>query len=80
VSPNASIFSTGIRGNSLIAWGVLAEIAVVLASYYSDGATRFFGTAPLRASDWLFIIPVALGMLFLEELRKSVTRRLDLDS
>jgi sodium/potassium-transporting ATPase subunit alpha len=75
-SPTASIFSTGIRGNSLIAWGVIVEIALVLAIDYSRWGNLIFGTAPLRAGVWLFVIPFALGMLLLEEFRKFLTRKL----
>ncbi len=74
-SPTSSIFSTGLRGNSLIAWGVFAEIAIVLAIDYGPWGNSIFGTAPLSAGDWFFIIPFAAGMLLLEELRKAVSRK-----
>ena len=79
-SPTASIFSTGIRGNLLIAWGVIVEIAVVLAIDYTPLGNLIFGTAPLQAKVWLFVIPFALGMLLLEELRKSLVRRLSVNA
>jgi sodium/potassium-transporting ATPase subunit alpha len=75
-SPTASILSTGFRGNRLIAWGVIVEIAVVLAIDYTRWGNLIFETAPLRPGVWLFVIPFALGMLMLEELRKFVVRRL----
>ena len=74
-SPAASLFSTGIRGNSLIAWGVIVEIGVILAIDYTSWGNRIFGTSPLRLGAWLFVIPFALGMLLLEELRKSIIRK-----
>ncbi len=74
-SPTASIFSTGLRGNSLIGWGVMVEIAVVLAVDYTSWGNLIFGTTPLQTSVWLFVIPFALGMLVLEELRKYLVRR-----
>ena len=33
-----------------------------------------FGTAPIPLAVWLFIIPFAIGMLALEELRKWFVR------
>ena len=75
-SQSASIFSTGIRGNSLIGWGVILEIAIVLAIDYSAWGNWIFGTAPLQTRVWIFIIPFALGLLLLEELRKAISRRL----
>jgi len=79
-SPAASLFSTGIRGNSLIAWGVIVEIGVILAIDYTSWGNRIFGTSPLRLGAWLFVIPFALGMLLLEELRKSIIRKLSANS
>jgi len=79
-SPTTSIFSTGIRGNLLIAWGVIVEIAVVLAIDYSPWGNLIFGTAPLRVGVWLFVIPFALGMLLLEEVRKALARKLSPNS
>jgi len=75
-SPTASLFSTGISGNSLIVWGVIVEIAVVLVIDYTSWGNLIFGTAPLRFGVWLFVIPLALGMLLFEELRKSIIRKL----
>ncbi len=39
------------------------------------GANALFGTAPIPWRVWLFILPFALGMLALEELRKWIVRR-----
>jgi len=79
-SPTASIFSTGIRGNLLIGWGVVVEMAVVLMIDYTPLGNLIFGTAPLQRGVWLLVIPFALGMLLLEELRKSVVRWLSSDT
>jgi hypothetical protein len=37
---------------------------------YTPIGQRLFGTAPLDTAVWWFIVPFALGMLLLEELRK----------
>ena len=69
-----SAFSTGLRGNPLIVWGVGLEIALILAIVYTPWGNIIFGTAPLGAEVWLFTLPFAAAMLVLEEARKRVAR------
>jgi len=70
-----SLRVTGIRGNSLILWGIIAEIALILAIDYTPWGNLIFGTAPISLDVWLFVIPFAFAMLALEEARKWVVRR-----
>ena len=70
-----SLLVTGIRGNSLILWGIIAEIALILAIDYTPWGNLIFGTAPISLDVWLFVIPFAFAMLALEEARKWVVRR-----
>ncbi len=70
-----SVFSTGLLGNSLILWGVLLEIALVLFAAYTPRGNAALGTHPLPARVWLFFLPFALAMVVLEEMRKWVARR-----
>jgi sodium/potassium-transporting ATPase subunit alpha len=69
-----SIFSTGILGNPLIWGGVIVEIALVAMIDYTATGNLIFGTAPIGLRVWLFLIPFAVGMLLMEELRKWVVR------
>ena len=69
-SASRSVFSTGMRGNRLIIWGVVLEIALLLLINYTPWGNLIVGTAPLAAAVWMFIVPFAAGMLILEELRK----------
>jgi sodium/potassium-transporting ATPase subunit alpha len=73
-SPTRSIVSTGILGNPLIWGGVMLEIALVLLIDYTALGNFIFGTAPIMADVWLLVIPFAVGMLGLEELRKLILR------
>ncbi len=73
-SATRSIFSTGILGNPLIWGGVMLEIALVGLIDYTAWGNFIFGTAPIGASVWLFLLPFAAGMLIMEELRKRVAR------
>lgn len=74
-SDRRSIFSTGILGNRLIGWGVVLEVALVLLIDYTTWGNIIFGTAPIEMRVWLFVIPLAIGMAVLEELRKWLVRK-----
>ena len=73
--PRRPAFAFRVTSNKLILWGVAAELVLLLAIVYTPPGNALFGTAPLTAAAWLFVLPFALGMLALEELRKAVVRR-----
>ena len=62
--------------NRWIFFGILGAIAVMAAIIYIPFLQPVFGTAPLLASDLLFLILLAPTALALEELRKLLTRKL----
>ena len=70
-----SLFSTGLFGNRLILWGVALEIALILLIDYTPWGNTLLGTAPIPAAVWLFVLPFAVAMLLMEELRKWLSRR-----
>jgi sodium/potassium-transporting ATPase subunit alpha len=70
-----SVFSRRIFSNRLILWGVGLEIVSVFLIGYTPWGNLALGTAAPPLELWVFIIPFALGMLVLEELRKWVVRR-----
>ena len=70
-----SIFSVGFADNPLILWGVALELAFLLLINYSPWVNTLLGTAPVPPALWLFILPLALAMLALEETRKWLVRR-----
>jgi hypothetical protein len=59
----------------MLLWGVLTEVGLILLIDYTAWGNRLFGTAPIAGEVWLFVVPFALGMLLLEELRKEFVRR-----
>jgi magnesium-transporting ATPase (P-type) len=65
-----SVFSVGLLGNPLIGWGVILEIALILPIAYTPWGNLVFGTAPIPGQVWLFMLPFAVGLVVLEELRK----------
>ena len=52
----------------------MAEILLIALIVYTPWGNTLFGTAPIPLVVWLFIVPFALGMLALEELRKWLVR------
>jgi len=75
-TPGRSVFSGQLFDNRIILWGIALEIALVLVIDYTDWGHLIFGTAPIAPEVWLFVLPFALGMLLLEELRKVVVAKL----
>ncbi len=75
-STTRSVFSIGLLGNPLIGWGVILEIALIALIDYTPWGNSIFGTAPISAKVWLFVIPYGVVLLISEELRKWLVRRL----
>jgi hypothetical protein len=59
----------------LIWAGIAAEVALILVIDYTTPGNAMFGTLPLGFEAWLVVLPFALAMLMLEEVRKAVVRR-----
>lgn len=74
-SPTTSVFKAHWLSNRLILLGIALEMALILLITYTDIGNLLFGTAPIPLAVWLFVVPFALLMLALEELRKWVVRR-----
>ena len=74
-SSRDSIFSGDFLGNRLILAGVALEVALILLIDYTSWGNALFGTQPLAPEAWLYLVPFALAMLALEELRKWWVRR-----
>jgi calcium-translocating P-type ATPase len=74
-TPERSLFGAGNFTNHLLLWGVAFEVTIILAIVYTPWGHFIFGTAPIALSVWLFMLPCAVGMLLLEEVRKWVVFR-----
>jgi len=74
-SPRRSVFTARFLDNPLILPAVALELVLVLAIVYTPWGNLVFGTAPLDAAVWLFILPFMGLMLALEEGRKWLVRR-----
>jgi sodium/potassium-transporting ATPase subunit alpha len=64
-----------LLGNRLLLAGLAAEAALLLAIVYTPWGNRLFGTAPLGADAWLYMLPFALLLGVAEEARKAWLRR-----
>jgi sodium/potassium-transporting ATPase subunit alpha len=73
-SERESLLARGLLSNKLILAGIAAEITLIVLIDYTPWGSALFGTAPIPAAVWLFIVPFAIGMLALEELRKWLAR------
>jgi len=62
--------------NRWILPGILAQFAIMAAIVYLPFLQPLFGTAPLLPLDLLFLLLLAPAVFLLEELRKTLTRRL----
>ncbi len=74
-TPERSLFGSPIFSNRLLLWGVALEITLILVIVYTPWGHLIFGTAPISPSVWLFMLPCAIAMLLLEEVRKWVVVR-----
>jgi calcium-translocating P-type ATPase len=73
-SERSSSFSVSVFSNPLIWVGIAAELVLILLVDYTNLGNRLFGTAPIAWSVWLFVLPFAVGMFTLEEVRKLLLR------
>jgi magnesium-transporting ATPase (P-type) len=75
--PERSAFGLGLAANRLLLAGIVLELVLIAVIVYTPAGQAMFGTAPLAAEAWLFMLPFAAAMLLLEEARKLVVRSLD---
>jgi hypothetical protein len=51
------------------------ETSLLAFIVFTPWGQSLFGTAPVRAGAWLFVVPFVLAMIGVEELRKAWSRR-----
>jgi sodium/potassium-transporting ATPase subunit alpha len=73
-SESQPLLARSLVSNKLILAGIATEILLITLIVYTPWVNTLFGTAPIPLVVWLFIVPFALGMLALEELRKWLVR------
>jgi Ca2+-transporting ATPase len=70
-----SIFKTSIKTNKWIIVGIVAQLSILAILVYVPLMQKFFGTTALGFTDWIFLISLALVVIFAEEIRKFFARR-----
>ena len=65
----------GFFGNRLILWGGVVESLLIAVIDYTPWGNALFGTTPIDAEVWLFVLPFAVAMLAAEEFRKWLVRQ-----
>ncbi len=69
-----SIFKTSLGKNKWIVWGMIAQLSVLAVLVYVPLMQEVFGTTGLGLNDWLYLLLLALAVIFAEEARKFVVR------
>jgi magnesium-transporting ATPase (P-type) len=72
----ASVFSVGLLSNRFLLAGIAFEIGLLALLLYTPGLSDAFHTGPIGPWHWLFLLIWPPLILFAEEARKAVFRRL----
>jgi sodium/potassium-transporting ATPase subunit alpha len=59
------VTSGGLFSNKLVLVGIATELTLILLIDYTPWGNMLFGTAPISARAWLFVVPFALGMVLM---------------
>jgi Ca2+-transporting ATPase len=71
-----SVFRTSLSTNKWIVLGIVGQLSILSFLIYVPLMQQFFGTTGLSAVDWAFLAMLALIVVFAEETRKFIARRL----
>ena len=72
--PQQSTLNFSLFKNPMLLAGLALELVLLLLIIYTPWGNALFGTAPLALDVWLLVIPLALLMGLLEEVRKAFIR------
>jgi P-type Ca2+ transporter type 2C len=70
-----SVFKTSLKTNKWIIVGIVSQLSILAFLVYVPLMQQFFGTVALNLTDWLYLISLALIVIFAEEIRKFLSRR-----
>jgi magnesium-transporting ATPase (P-type) len=70
-----SIFKTSLKTNKWIIAGIVSQISILAVLIYVPLMQHVFGTTALGFTDWIYLISLALIVVFAEEIRKFISRR-----
>ena len=75
-SDSESIWRLGFTTNRMLVGGIVAEVCLLLILIYVLPLRNMFGLAPLAPVHWLLLSTFGPLLLFFEECRKALQRRL----
>lgn len=73
-SEDRSIFTMNPFSNMYLVGATVLVILLHMAAIYTPVMQSFLKTVPLNFSDWLAILPIALLIILVEEIRKAFSR------
>ena len=73
-SEDRSIFTMNPFSNMYLVGATVLVVLLQVAAVYTPLMQKFLNTVPLNFSDWLTIVPIALLIVFVEEVRKVFAR------
>lgn len=77
-SATISIFTLGFFSNRLVLAGIATEVLLAAFIIYTPLGNSLFASSPVGINVWLLLIPFAVMLLVLDEARKYVVRRTNL--
>ena len=73
-SEHKSIFQMNPFSNTYLVWATITVVALQLFAIYTPVMNTVLKTVPLNLSDWMSLVPVAIVIVLVEELRKALHR------
>ncbi len=70
-----SVFRIGLFSNRFLLWGIAFELAFAAAIIYVPFLQSLFGTGPVSAAWWLYLLAFVPVIFLAEEGRKAIVRR-----
>jgi Ca2+-transporting ATPase len=68
-----------LSANKPLIWAVLAGLLTALVAFLVPGLRSLLGIVPLSLEEWLWIIGIALTLLVIVEIGKSISNRIHTD-
>ena len=70
-----SVFKTGVKSNKWIWIGIACQLAIISSIIYVPFLQAVFQTTSIDSIDWAYLALIALIVIFVEEMRKALSRR-----
>ena len=74
-SERRSAFRVPLTANLLLVAAVVAAHGVHIGAMFVPGLRDVLGIAPVSADVWLMLLPIAVSLLFVDEIAKLIHRR-----